>query len=92
MLGEGTAYYDLKHKKRMYRKSGVKEYWIVDPMEKSIEIWENKGGEFVLITSAIENGKVKSELLAGLEINLEEIFSECNGFWGGAQKLEQFAS
>lgn len=26
--------------------SGIKEYWIVYPMEKSIEVYENLNGEF----------------------------------------------
>jgi Uma2 family endonuclease len=46
VLSLSTAYYDLKHKKSVYEKQGVKEYWIVDPMEKSVEIFENTGGKF----------------------------------------------
>lgn len=74
ILSPTTAYYDLRHKKTMYARHGVKEYWIVDPMEKSLEIYENKGGEFILIESAKEKGNVKSRLLEGFDVNVEEIF------------------
>jgi len=33
ILSPGTAYYDLKHKMQLYEQQGVREYWIVDPME-----------------------------------------------------------
>jgi Uma2 family endonuclease len=74
ILSESTAYYDLKHKKRVYEKSGVKEYWIVDPMEKSIEVYENTETGFKLFSNAIQTGKISSKLLEGLEIELEKVF------------------
>lgn len=74
ILSEATAYYDLKHKKKIYEKTGVKEYWIVDPIEKSIEVYENTERGFKLYSSAIESGKVSSKLLERLEIELEKVF------------------
>src|SRR3990167_6684556 len=32
ILSPATAYYDLRIKKDTYEQSGVKEYWIVDPI------------------------------------------------------------
>lgn len=74
ILSESTAYYDLRHKKRVYEKSEVLEYWIVDPMEKSIEIYENVNGEFKIFSQAIEKGKVISKILDGFEVELERVF------------------
>ncbi|BCB95656.1 restriction endonuclease [Dissulfurispira thermophila] len=74
ILSESTAYYDLKHKKRIYEKSGVKEYWIVDPMEKGIEVYENINGEFKIYSQAMEKGRVNSKLLEGFEVKLEKVF------------------
>ncbi len=48
ILSPSTAYYDLRHEKEIYAMHGVKEYWIVDPIEKSIEVYENMNSEFVL--------------------------------------------
>ncbi len=75
ILSPSTAYYDLRHKKDVYARHCVKEYWIVDPIEKSIEIYENKEGEFILIIKAGNGkGKVSSKLLDGLTVDIEEIF------------------
>ncbi|MBI4689911.1 MAG: Uma2 family endonuclease [Nitrospirae bacterium] len=74
ILSPSTAYYDLKHKNNIYAKHGVKEYWIVDPMEKSIEVYENKENAFVLFDKAAGGGEVKSRLLDGFRIPVEEIF------------------
>ncbi|MBA7621226.1 hypothetical protein ES703_28584 [subsurface metagenome] len=79
ILSPATAYYDLKAKMHVYEKSGVKEYWVVDPMEKSIEIYENKDGTFLLFDKAFlekikEKDSVSSRLFSSLKISLEAIF------------------
>lgn len=74
ILSESTAYYDLRHKKRVYEKTGVKEYWIVDPIEKGIEVYENINEGFKIFSQAIEKGNVISKLLDGFEIELEKVF------------------
>jgi len=74
ILSPATAYYDLRHKKQVYEKSGVKEYWIVDPMGKSIEVYENVNGEFKVFSQAREKDRVKSKLLDGFEVEMEKAF------------------
>jgi Uma2 family endonuclease len=74
ILSPSTAYYDLRHKRRVYESSGVKEYWIVDPMEKGIEVYENINGEFKLYSQAQKTGRVDSTLLKGFGVELEKVF------------------
>ncbi len=74
ILSPSTAYYDLRHKKDSYAKYGVKEYWIVDPLEQSIEIYKNDNGTFALLAKAGNDGKVTSHLLDTLVVHLDEIF------------------
>ena len=74
ILSPSTAYYDLKRKKRIYEETGVLEYWIVDPFEKSIEIYENANG-FQLWQQAQEQGAITSKLLSGFELTLEQVFA-----------------
>ncbi len=74
ILSEATAYYDLRHKKHVYERTGVREYWIVDPIERSIDVYENTGGRFNLFSEAIEKGMVRSRILDGFEIEIEKVF------------------
>ncbi len=76
ILSPSTAYYDLFDKKEQYEKFGVKEYWIVDPMRQWIEVYQLKGGKFNLVQKLQKQGKLRSELLKGLTIDLQEIFKE----------------
>ncbi len=49
ILSPSTACYDLRDEKEIYAMHEVKEYCIVDSIEKSIEVYENMNSEFVLM-------------------------------------------
>ena len=48
VLSRSTARNDKFNKKALYEKYGVKEYWIVDPANKTIEIYHLVDGKFEL--------------------------------------------
>lgn len=48
VLSPGTARNDRTLKKDTYARFGVREYWLVSPGDKYVEIYRNDGGEFVL--------------------------------------------
>ncbi|MGI6286130.1 Uma2 family endonuclease [Neomoorella humiferrea] len=75
ILSPSTGYYDLKKKARVYARCGVKEYWIVDPEDKSIEVFQQKEGNFVLVHHVEETGQAKSILLKGFAVEAKEIFA-----------------
>jgi len=75
ILSPSTAYYDLRVKKKVYERAGVREYWIVDPMERSLEIYTNSEEGFRLTSRAVEKGKVFSKVL-DVDLDLEEVFKE----------------
>ena len=64
---------DRYDKKDLYARFGVKEYWIGDPANKSLEILTLKAGRYELHCAAEEKGKRTSLVLAGLEFDLTEI-------------------
>lgn len=75
ILSPSTASYDLRGKFRVYERSGVKEYWIVDPEINSVEVYVNREGRFSLASKAEAGGEVGSLLLEGFKVNLDEVFS-----------------
>ena len=74
ILSPTTAYYDLRHKKQIYEKHDVKEYWIVDPIETSVEVFENKNKSFELFKKYDQSGILQSPLLEGLKVSLSKVF------------------
>lgn len=76
ILSPSTAYYDLKKKFKAYEKYGVKEYWIVDPEDQSIEIFVLVEGKFKLAVREERTGEVASIQLQGLSIELANLFRE----------------
>lgn len=75
ILSPATALKDLREKKHLYEKSGVKEYIVIDPLEEYVERFclgadgtYTKGEVF----GPLEALPFKS--LEGIEANLREIF------------------
>ncbi|MBS0619363.1 MAG: Uma2 family endonuclease [Spirochaetes bacterium] len=70
VLSESTRRRDLGVKAERYRKNGVKEYFIIDPDEKSIHLWINRGDAW----AKSEGETLKSELLPGFVLEKKQIF------------------
>lgn len=74
ILSPATAYYDLRKKFKVYERCGVQEYWIVDPEEKSVQVFVLKDGKFHLHGEAEKTGNIYSVVLSGFSVSLENIF------------------
>ncbi len=74
ILSPSTAGYDLKEKFRVYERSGVREYWIVDPEMRSVEIYSNAKGSFSISSKSEVTGEIESLLLDGFRLDIEAIF------------------
>jgi len=67
---------DYKDKKGQYEAHGVKEYWIVDPDRKRIEVWSMQGDFYQL--AGVYSGKQQavSVLLPGFNVRVDRIIAE----------------
>ena len=74
ILSPETAYYDMREKFKVFEQSGVKEYWIVDPGLKKIEVYENVEKRYKIFSEAEKEGAVISKIMDGLSIPLIDIF------------------
>lgn len=74
ILSESTAYIDLIKKKKLYEKFQVKEYWIVDPIEKSITIYFLKSNKFEEVICSPHGCMLSSILLNGFSLDTSKIF------------------
>lgn len=75
IISPGSVYKDRVMKNNDYEAAGVREYWLVDPKNQSVEVYENVDGAFRLLAFAAEAGKVHSKILEGLELEISTIFS-----------------
>jgi Uma2 family endonuclease len=66
---------DKKVKRELYLRSGVREYWAVDPDLRWIEVYR-PGVEVGLVSGS---ARLRPEVLSALEINLETLFSRPGG-------------
>jgi len=75
ILSPSTARLDKKLKYSKYEKSGVKEYWIVDPEQNLVEANILVNDKYI---SAIytENDKAPVHILDGFEVDLKDVFAE----------------
>lgn len=73
VLSPSTASNDRGPKLATYDRGGVREYWIVDPTAKTVEIREF--GNPRRTRAYQDDQSFKSELLSGLTMRLEDIFS-----------------
>ena len=73
ILSESTKDKDTGVKFHKYHSSGVREYWVIDPDEETIEVYGFKPGSRRYRAESYGFGdKVKSHVLDGLEIDFKE--------------------
>lgn len=75
IISPSNSYTDRNQKKDLYLKFKVGEYWIVDPGNKTIEIYTPESGPTVPAFFVSLEGEVKSILYPEMTINLKQVFS-----------------
>jgi len=75
VVSPGTRRTDRVEKFVEYARAGVREYWIVDPEESSIEVYTSQEGAYSLLGKFRAGEVARSQLLPGLEIPVDEVFS-----------------
>jgi Uma2 family endonuclease len=70
--------YNIRHdtfvKFRQYQKSGVKEYWIVDPIRRTVEVYILRNKKYGIGRVYRDDDIVPVYILDGCKINLAEVF------------------
>lgn len=75
ILSPSTAYYDLVVKKKIYEKSSVSEYWIVDPQMETLDVFCLKNQKYEPTQQIEKQGKVSSLVLTGFTLDARDIFN-----------------
>ncbi len=75
VVSESSSEQDRVHKKRIYARHGVSQYWIVDPDNRTFEIFELAGSAYRLADSFTGNVTATSSLFPGLTMPLARIWA-----------------
>lgn len=74
IISPRSFYDDQVRKKDLYERFGVQEYWIIEPANQVIEVFELLDKKYELFSYVAEEGIAKSKLLDGFEVDSKEIF------------------
>ena len=74
IISPSSASYDTVEKRDIYEEYGVKEYWLVFPQEKAIEVLALEDGVYRELCKGRKTGVVRSKIIVGLEVDLKEVF------------------
>ena len=77
IISPGNSKREMKDKYEVYESTGVREYWIVSPIERSIQVFQlNKAGKYIGIQPFVEDDIITTPILPDLKINLMEVFED----------------
>ncbi|UVI31817.1 Uma2 family endonuclease [Paenibacillus spongiae] len=75
VLSPATALKDFNEKFNLYQKYGVKEYWIVDPGNRTIHLFALQDGSYSVRELYAEQDAIQSAIFADLTIPLDKLFN-----------------
>jgi len=79
VLSLGSRTRDRIEKRDLYEQYGVREYWIIDPEARTVEVLALEPSGYRLAGSARGSGTVRSTLLDGFSVQLDDLFAGISG-------------
>ena len=76
ILSPSTQRHDRGHKQDVYAERGVREYWIVDPDARTLEVLSAGANGWTPTTTFSAEDVLVSPLLPGLSIDLGQVFAD----------------
>ncbi len=74
IISESTRSKDFVKKLDLYMSTGVKEYWVINPLNREVIVYLFENGDFVNNRTFKSGEKASSYYFSGLEAGLEPIF------------------
>ena len=76
ILSPSTQRHDRLTKFNLYQQAGVREYWIVDPLSKVVQVFLLEGGTFRAAEVYTAEATAEVSVLPGCLISLPDVFRE----------------
>jgi Uma2 family endonuclease len=75
ILSPGNNQKELRNKYEVYEESGVTEYWIISPQDKTFLKYTLAGGSYQSSRLMTMGDIITTPILPGFELNLETVFA-----------------
>ena len=76
ILSPSTQRHDRFTKFNLYQRAGVREYWIIDPRDKSVQVFVLEDGRYTAKDFGTAGDKPKVNVLEDCTIDLAKVFPE----------------
>jgi Uma2 family endonuclease len=76
VLSLSTSAHDLRYKWDLYARSGVREYWVVNPEAETVEVLMLADGIYQRHALGEKEGAVTSKVLEGLSVAMRDVSAE----------------
>ena len=75
ILSPGNSRTEMKDKFELYQEAQVAEYWVVSPIEKTIQVWKlNEQGIYIGLQPKVEGDIATTPIIPNLEVDVTEVF------------------
>lgn len=74
VISPGYVRRDRVEKKEVYEQFAVREYWIIDPDHRTVEIFVMQNNAYILHAFLEKEGKATSTVLEGFEVDIQTLF------------------
>ncbi|MGH7669614.1 MAG: Uma2 family endonuclease [Gemmatimonadaceae bacterium] len=74
IVSRSSAIYDREHKRRAYLALGVREYWVVDPRTRAVEVWHPGDAAATIHRDAVTYRTPGGEF--GVPVDLSALFRD----------------
>lgn len=75
ILSPGNSKKEMREKFSVYEESGVREYWLVNPLDRMVLIYVlNAQGKYIGLAPVTEDDQLQASIFPELQINLQEVF------------------
>jgi len=75
VLSPSTRRRDFNQKRQFYLDVGVEEYWIVDPLAQTLDVYRQEDGTLFHLTHLTRENTLTSSLLPGFRCPVADLFS-----------------
>jgi Uma2 family endonuclease len=75
IISPGNARRDRVDKKEICEQFAVREYWLIDPLSQTVEIYVMRDNAYHLHDFLEQTGKATSTVLKGFEVEISALFS-----------------